>query len=249
MSVLPTEATEAVGSFIKEGHHILIGDCYGVDLCVQRLLKTRGYKEVTVYCSGDAPRYNEGGWTVNALHIEGMSGYEFYRQKDIVMAADCDCGYMIWDGVSKGTRQNIEDLKLLGKPVEVASKNRLCKGVFWRKEKLLGFFIPCNENGEPIGNTEYPLESKDGTNYNHKKLLGRLPRSVTEGHAFDYYPRGRVEIAKGKATVFLHPSLCTSEVELEIANTFGLVVENNIRSVRFVADGSSHYNASIQEIK
>lgn len=58
---------------------------------------------------------------MNALHIEGMSGYEFYRQKDIVMAADCDCGYMIWDGVSKGTRQNIEDLKRLGKFVQTES--------------------------------------------------------------------------------------------------------------------------------
>ena len=76
------------------------------------------YKNVTVYCSGDMPRNNAGGWSVVALKSD-KRGYEFYRQKDIAMTVDCDCGYMIWDGISKGTMQNIEDLKRAGKPVKI----------------------------------------------------------------------------------------------------------------------------------
>ena len=126
------------------------------------------------------------------------------------------------------------------------SANRLSKGVFWYKRgELLPFFIPCDENGTVLETPEYPLESKDGTNYNHQKLWARLPRTVTEGNPFNFYPRGRVEIREGKATVFLHPSLFTEEIELEIVHTFGLVSENKVKLVHFVPDGSAHYHAEV----
>lgn len=103
------------------------------------------------------------------------------------------------------------------------SGNKLSKGVFWYKRgELLPFFIPCDKNGAVYEASEYPLESKDGTNYNHQKLWARLPRTVTESRPFDFYPRGRVEIGEGRATVFLHPSL-------------------------FVPDGSANYHAEVQE--
>ena len=107
-----------IDAYIGDGYAVLIGDCYGIDHAVQKLLSERGYKEVTVYCSGDMPRNNAGGWSVVALKSD-KRGYEFYRQKDIAMTIDCDCGYMIWDGISKGTMQNIEDLKRAGKPVKI----------------------------------------------------------------------------------------------------------------------------------
>lgn len=34
---------------IRQSHHILLGDCYGVDLAVQRFLKEQNCKYVTVY--------------------------------------------------------------------------------------------------------------------------------------------------------------------------------------------------------
>ena len=127
------------------------------------------------------------------------------------------------------------------------SKSKLFKGVFWYKRgELLPFFIPCDESGTVLEVTEYPLESKDGTNYNHQKLWARLPRSVTEGNAFNFYPRGRVEIGKGRATVFLHPSLFTEEIEREIGHMFGLIAENRVKLVRFVPDGSTHYHAEVK---
>ena len=117
-----TKLTESmvmqIDAYTGGGHAVLIGDCYGIDLAVQQLLLERGYKNVTVYCSGDMPRNNAGGWSIVTLKSD-KRGYEFYRQKDIAMTVDCDCGYMIWDGVSKGTLQNIEDLKCAGKPVKV----------------------------------------------------------------------------------------------------------------------------------
>lgn len=52
-----------------------------------------------------------------ALNETTASGYEFYRQKDIRMAQDADCGLMVRNGVSKGTKQNIDYLQSLNKPV------------------------------------------------------------------------------------------------------------------------------------
>jgi hypothetical protein len=36
-----------------------------------------------------------------------MAAMVFYKQKDIAMANDCDCGYMVWGGKSRGTKNNI----------------------------------------------------------------------------------------------------------------------------------------------
>ncbi len=117
------------------------------------------------------------------------------------------------------------------------SVNSLSKGIFWyRKGEILPFLIPCDENGKIIGVPEYPIESKDGKNYNHQKLWARLPRDVTDGVSFDFYPSGTVEISEGRSTVFLHPSLFTSEIELAIVQIFGLVSENKVKIVHFVPD-------------
>ena len=46
-------------------------------------------------------------------------GFDFYRQKDISMSKDADCGFMVWDGQSKGTLCNIISLVSQSKPVIV----------------------------------------------------------------------------------------------------------------------------------
>lgn len=73
----------------------------------------------------------------------------------------------------------------------------LYKCIFWITEaqsEQYFFRIPCNSMSDITGTTEYPLCSKDGTNYNHKILWSLLPKSLTGNKPFDYFPRGRVEI-------------------------------------------------------
>ena len=126
---------------------------------------------------------------------------------------------------------------------------KLHKGVFWiadDSEKYV-FRIPCDRNGNVIGETAYPLNSKDGSNYNHKNLWAALPKALTLGHPFDYFPRGRVEIRNAKATVYLNPDINTQKIQSLIVRCFGLTEENAIRSVRFVSDGSTHYQYSINK--
>lgn len=42
---------------------------------------------------------------------------EKYLRKDIAMAKDADCGFVIWNGKTKGTLRNMEELKKQGKHV------------------------------------------------------------------------------------------------------------------------------------
>ena len=95
---ISAEIKDYIMTFAKDGNEYIIGDCFGVDLAVQKLLFEKNVSAVTVYCSGETPRYNVGSWKVKALGVKDLKGYEFYRLKDVKMALDADFGLMIWDG-------------------------------------------------------------------------------------------------------------------------------------------------------
>ena len=101
---------KALDIVCEKGYEVLIGDCFGADKLVQKYLFDRGYDKVKVYASGTKVRNNVGGFPVIAVSAAGKCGFAFYRQKDITMANDADHALMFWDGVSKGTRSNIEDM-------------------------------------------------------------------------------------------------------------------------------------------
>ena len=115
---------EKLLSFCREGYEILIGDCHGADGAMQKFLADTGYRKVKVYVSGEKVRNNVGGWEVCNVPVQdGITGYQFYRQKDLAMVNDADFGYMICDGKSsRGTLGNILALSRLDKPVSVYVK-------------------------------------------------------------------------------------------------------------------------------
>lgn len=78
---------------------------------------------MTVYVSGDKTRNNIGDFNEKHINADGLKGFEFYRQKDIAMAKDADCGLMLWDGKTKGTACNIRDMREMGKEVIVIRYN------------------------------------------------------------------------------------------------------------------------------
>lgn len=104
----------------KEGDEVLIGDADGVDLLVQEFYHKLKRKSVTVFaCEGKA-RHNVGAWNVeNVASLSTVKDFFYYSQKDIAMAKKADCGFMIWNGKSKGTLNNIINLARLNKRVTV----------------------------------------------------------------------------------------------------------------------------------
>ena len=86
------------------------------------------------------------------------------------------------------------------------------------------------------------FSSQDGMTYNHKETWKTLPKEITRGRPFDYYPRGRVEIANGKATIWMNGNIL--ELADEIKKIYGL---SQLSSVRVKEDGSSHYKCHLDD--
>jgi hypothetical protein len=105
---------------VRRGMAVLIGDANGADKAMQRQLAALQYPHVTVYFVGSAPRNNEGAWETHRVETPpGARGFDFYSAKDRVMAEAAECGLMLWDGDSRGTLANVENLTKGGKPVAV----------------------------------------------------------------------------------------------------------------------------------
>jgi len=98
-------------SIYEKGYDVLVGDATGVDSAVQHFYAEKNYKNVTVFASNGIARNNIGHWDIENVAVEGkLRGFEFYKQKDIAMANAADFGFMIWNGESRGTLNNIINL-------------------------------------------------------------------------------------------------------------------------------------------
>jgi len=115
---IPDRITQFLELFMSENAHFLIGDCHGADLAIQTYLHSKGYRNVTVYCSGDKCRLNVGDWDIKHIPVvEEYNGYSFYQAKDIAMINECSAALMLWDGKTRGTANNIDALKQRGVPI------------------------------------------------------------------------------------------------------------------------------------
>lgn len=126
ISKLPDLAKIFIDQFIENIDEILVGDCYGVDAAVQKYLASKGYNNISIYCSGETPRNNfVTGAKVRscAEASKGLTGSAFHYVKDIQMANDCDQAIMVWDGKSKGTSENIRRIKELKKPYRIINED------------------------------------------------------------------------------------------------------------------------------
>ena len=121
---LPDNIKSSLDSKMKNGDTILVGDAPGIDRQVQDYLKKNNYKHVTVYATGDAPRYSANKkWETKLVDGGGFEPGtpEFNRQKDIAMTNDANEGIaVILDkGGAKATRNNIDRMNEQYKYVNV----------------------------------------------------------------------------------------------------------------------------------
>ena len=103
-----------------DGDMVVVGDAGGADTAFQRYFADAGYRNVTVYCSGNECRNNVGGWdTHNVETAPNIKGRAFYAVKDRAMAAAADYGLILWDGKSLGSITNALELVTKGKHADV----------------------------------------------------------------------------------------------------------------------------------
>jgi hypothetical protein len=106
-------------NIVDQGLRVVIGDANGTDRAVQAYLAQRGHRDVVVYCMAGGCRSNLGGWNVQEVEASGERGFEYYALKDAQMARNADCGFMLWDGKSRGTLLNVQRLLEARKPVVI----------------------------------------------------------------------------------------------------------------------------------
>ena len=121
---LDARALQRIDNVIESGADVVVGDADGVDTAIQLHLFNAGVKNATVFCAGEAPRNNIGGWPTEAVSTNHAPGTRaFFTAKDLRMAERADFGLMIWDTKSTGTLTNVVEL-LTRKKKSVVYVNR-----------------------------------------------------------------------------------------------------------------------------
>ena len=117
---LSDEIRERAKNIMAQGLTVLIGDASGADKAMQTLFANERYRNVVVYCAGRECRNNVGGWRVQHAETDRrVKSFQFYTMKDIAMSDEADYGFMLWDGKSVGTLQNVLNLSEREKPTLV----------------------------------------------------------------------------------------------------------------------------------
>lgn len=116
ISRLNEQVRRRLDRIIEKNLTVLVGDANGADKAVQKYLAERNYENVVVYCMGGACRNNVGHWDKRQIQSDPKKrGWEHYAQKDAAMAKDASYGFMLWDGISRGTLNNLLNLVHDGK--------------------------------------------------------------------------------------------------------------------------------------
>jgi hypothetical protein len=111
LSKLNADLIARTDKIIENEYRILVGDANGADKVMQHYLSDNNYEHVHVYCMEDTCRNNIGGWkTIHICTDRKTKDFNFFSTKDLRMSEDADYGFMLWDGKSKGTLNNILNL-------------------------------------------------------------------------------------------------------------------------------------------
>ncbi len=108
---LNKDITCRLDNIIEHQYQVFVGDANGADKAVQEYLATQGYGKVIVYCSGDNCRNNIGLWEIVNIEVDvSLKGRDYYTQKDKAMADKANYGFVLWDGKSSGSIENVLEL-------------------------------------------------------------------------------------------------------------------------------------------
>jgi hypothetical protein len=98
-------------SITSKGFSVLVGDANGSDRAIQEYLAEQNYSHVEVFYAGNECRNNVAHWTSHAVVIDRpQKDFQYYAARDLKMCEGADYGFMLWDGKSKGTLNNILNL-------------------------------------------------------------------------------------------------------------------------------------------
>src|SRR5690625_1706346 len=124
---LNKKVIERLEKIMAQNFTVLVGDAAGIDKQIQIFYDSKKYNNVKVFASNGKVRNNIGKWEVEAVKVDpDVKGFDFYAMKDLAMAKEADYGFMIWNGKSRGTFNNILNLVKFKKTVLVYVTVKRC---------------------------------------------------------------------------------------------------------------------------
>ncbi len=116
ISRLNDEIRKRLENIITKKLQIFVGDANGADKAMQRYIAEKEYKNVTVFYVGEESRNNIGNWLARKVEVDDeLKGRALYTAKDKAMAEEADYGFVLWDGKSEGSLNNVLELLMGGK--------------------------------------------------------------------------------------------------------------------------------------
>ena len=161
---------DQVDNIVAGGITILIGDANGADKSMQSYLAKKGYDKVTVFCTGAECRNNIGRWETRHVNpgLEARKDFHYYARKDKKMSEEATYGFVVWDGKSKGTLNNIINLLKQNKKVLVYfSPSTELRRLNTRQDLAS---LLADGGGETLEQLEQQLRIKIGTSPGQKQL-------------------------------------------------------------------------------
>jgi len=159
--------------------------------------------------------------------------------------------------ITPGSKYYDEVMRIVDIGEVFTEAQELSSGIFWfitddrslKGAKFLRFDFPVERDGDVIREPGLAFNAKSGKTYNHKALWesevqNNPNHKPYNKKPYDYYPRGRVEIANNRATIHINPNLNKPFTLLKIKAVFGLS-PYNIGNVRVMPDHSDHYKCWI----
>jgi len=108
---LNQDILERADNIIARGYLVLLVDANGADRAMQQYLAEKSYPHVLVFCAGTICRNNVGRWETRIVTPERThKDFEYYAARDKKMSQEADYGFMVWDGASKGTLNNVVNM-------------------------------------------------------------------------------------------------------------------------------------------
>lgn len=147
-----------VDNIMRQQFTVILGDANGADKAMQSYFAAKGYPHVIVYCMDDRCRNNIGDWPTQRIFADRpRKDFTYYATKDEEMARAASYGFMLWDGRSKGTLNNILNLLRQQKKVLVYfSPDQSCS-TLRSVEELVVLLRKCHSNDRQKFEKEFSL--------------------------------------------------------------------------------------------
>jgi len=110
---------ESLNKIIKNNLIVLVGDANGVDSLIQEFFVKKGYFNVITYSIYQTPRNLFSPYFKVKNIKTSLKGRKAQEKKDEAMTIDSDYSFVIWNGKSKGSFNNILRALELNKKVKI----------------------------------------------------------------------------------------------------------------------------------